>query len=109
MIVEEHLYKHQNSLEKNLGLQFQLINTNIERVIEKVEKINGRVYKCESNIRELQDARLKNVSIESFVYESDKKRDISESKRNRSLLAAVAVISLIVGILTLVVNYMVFY
>ena len=129
MIVEEHLYKHQNSLEKNLGLQFQLINTNIERVIEKVEKINGRVYKCESNIRELQDARLnkekecpfnhdiaalnkrllENVSIESFVHESDKKRDISESKRNRSLLAAVAVISLIVGILTLVVNYMVFY
>ena len=129
MIVEEHLSKYQNSLEKNLGLQFQLTNSKIEQVIDKVDKINGRVLKAETNIRELQDARLnkikecphredivllnkkllENVSIETFVYETDKKRDVSENKRNRVLLAAVAVISLIVGVLTLAVNYMFFY
>lgn len=129
MIVEEHLYKHQNSLEKNLGLQFLLINTNIERAIEKIEKINGRVYKCESNIRELQDARLnrekecphrndiallnkkllENVSIESYIFESDRKRIALENKRNRILLGSVAVVSLLVGVLTLIINYMFFY
>lgn len=128
-IVNNQLVRHQDALEKNLNLQFRLVNENIERAIEKVEKINGRVYKCESNIRELQDARLnkekecpfnhdiallnkkllENVSIESYIFESDRKRIALENKRNRILLGTVAVVSLLVGVLTLIINYIFFY
>lgn len=128
-VVEDRLSNHQTSLEKNLKLQFDLVNTNIAIVIAKVDKINGRVSKSEGNIRELQDARLnrekecphrndiallnkkllENVSIESYIFESDRKRIALENKRNRILLGSVAVVSLLVGVLTLIINYMFFY
>ena len=109
VIVEDHISKHQISLEKNLGLQFNLTNSKIEQVSEKVDKINGRVYKAECNIRELQDLSIKNSTIETYIIESDKRREVLEVKRNRRLLAMVAIMTLLVGFFTLIINYTFFY
>lgn len=128
MIVEKHLEKYQGALEKYLGLKFDATNDKIQLVIDTVDKINGRVHKAERHVRDLQDLRLhreldcpfrkdieslnkrviENGSIEAFISESDDRREKLEAKRNRILLGSIAIISMLVTIMTLIINYMVF-
>lgn len=124
-IVEEQLGKNQISLEKNLGLQFQITNGKIEQVIEKVDKINGRVGKAEGHIRGLQDVNLNRIEncpfstdiktirkkliedsgIETYIRLADEKREKQEVKRNRILMLVLASITLFLGGLTFLFNY----
>ncbi len=106
--IEKRLTKLEGSFEKILSLKLQGTNVKIGNVYREVVKINGRLLKAEVNIRELQDLKLQNKSMQEFIADSDKKRELSENKRNRVLLATVAVVSLLVGVLTLIINYMFF-
>lgn len=123
-IVEQHVGAHQKALEKNLDLQFSGVNANINRVLEKVTVINGRVVATERQVRTLEDYRLNRMSdcpykqdidifrkklieevgIEAYITEAEERRERLETKRNRNLRLIIAIITIFLGGLTFLMN-----
>lgn len=132
MIVEQHLEKHHESLEKLINLRFKHVESTLEGVNLRLDKINGRVGKSEDLIRDIQyldKARettcpwksdikvlkedfLRDITITEFLKEQEiEKQKIEDAKEKRSIArerktrTIVAIVGSIVTVATFLINY----